>query len=771
MQKFTGTTFIVLFLVLIHLQLASGVGFAPRVINPASSKYFGQPSPNLLSTNLQQGNTTLATSPSNTTSWVDTMGDFGNHIVKGFQNTLSRLNEAPPSEKQTFLINAIFQPGKNLTTGDIGDFLQVFSKLDQQSIKTIMDANDNFKNFRKQYENMDDFKKKKAVGGLLTLLNSEKDFGLNKAEVYGGNMMTYLGDVAGIFANQLPPIRRQQQQQIISVFRKVQQQRNNGDSPFYFTSILENLQTFVSNIQEFLNIFYHEKMKTDMTTQKQQLMKQRLKLNNQRRSLEKQGLGNFIGKNATELRNNIQQYFNNINVTNIYNMAEEFPVGGPDYNPYKALLNEPIQTNQTPSLNQTNFKHLQKYYRTNEQLKKRNKAYLEQHAQTNFIKERGDSPVLKDLREHVTEIERLARNVAGKTDPRDVMKIIFNKKYERVIGYLAGLCNAIGEYGTGIQNMFLLQKNIDFGDKGNLDKFFKIMDLAYNNRLYGDHQPIFFNTLPAGGFINVFQKILEKFNVSEATRNKLNDDIIKFATDLEQKYNIILEDIRMMTVECYEVSTLKKSLIHLKELKEKLLLIGPDDITQEQGKQTVKQFEKKLKNVRAEHDTYMKEVQAEYETRMEKVYKYGERIVKELSDTIKLITDDKRLLQIKDSKEKTNISNAIQQMALTFFASLHSVTLAKTMFPPVAKFLNSSLNFIQNRVNEMFLPRGKQQGQLFLPGPDDTEVQITEVLQGDDAYGIVDQNGNQVQKQQQFKKKLKKRKQEFQDDMGLGPYV
>ena len=162
MQNIKGTTFIVLLLVLIHLQLASGAGFLPNrfpvVKSPAytaSSKVLGgQP-------NLQKSNTTLATSQGNT--MVEKFTGVKDQIMAGFQATLDKLNKATTSEseKETFLMNAIFQPGKNLTTADIGDFLQVFSQLDADSIGTIMDANDNFKNLREQYAKMDSTGKKK----------------------------------------------------------------------------------------------------------------------------------------------------------------------------------------------------------------------------------------------------------------------------------------------------------------------------------------------------------------------------------------------------------------------------------------------------------------------------------------------------------------------------------------------------------------------------------------------------------------------------------
>lgn len=741
MQNIKGTTFIVLLLVLIHLQLASGAGFLPNrfpvVKSPAytaSSKVLGgQP-------NLQKSNTTLATSQGNT--MVEKFTGVKDQIMAGFQATLDKLNKATTSEseKETFLMNAIFQPGKNLTTADIGDFLQVFSQLDEDSIETIMDANDNFKNLREQYAKMDSTGKKKTVSGLLRFLDRESDFGLNKAEVYS-EMMDSLGDMGFLFTKRLPPMSRKQQQQATKVFGKLQQQTKNGDSPYYFKSILQNLQTFVSNIQKFLEIFDADEMKTDMSQQKQKVMGQRLQLNQLKQSLKNQGLGNFIGMNVTDIQNNFDKRFpNNTSGTDQQarfrqnpTMFQEFPVGQFPVS-YKPLYNQSIPRNQTPSLNTTKLDSLQKYFKQNQKLQKSNKAYLRQYAQTKFIGERRDSPVLDDLRGNMTGIQNLASAVAKldyPNSPREIMKIIFNKDHKGVIGYLTGLCNAIGERGTQLQNKFLLQKDIDFGDKRNLATFFNIMKLAKYNSLYDQHQPIFFNTLPAGSFVDTFQKILEKFNVSEETRNELHYGITKFATQLEQQYKIILENIRMMTVECYKVSRLKKYLIYLKDLKENLPLSGPEDITQEQGEQTVKQFKKRLKAMQAkheaEHDTLMKKVQAEYDTRMKEVYKLGEKIVNNLSGTIKLVQDGEKLLT-KDSKEKTNISNAIQQMALTFFTALHSVSLAKAMFPPVAKFLNSSLNFIQNRVNEMFLPRGKQQ-HFYLAGPGkttDVQYQVQE---------------------------------------------
>jgi hypothetical protein len=778
MEKYTikGTTFIVLFLVFIHLQLSSGIGFFPVVPNPVN-KVVGQPP-----RNLQQSNTTLATSPGNTTSLMQKISGVKDQIITGFQATLSKLNELPPSEKDTFLMNAIFQPGRNLTTADIGDFLQVFSKLDQQSIDIIMDANNNFKKFREQYANMDDTNKKRTVSGLLRLLDNQDDFGLNKAEVYRDFANTF-GDFGDMY-KYLPPISRNQQQQAQRVVRKLQQQSNNGDSPYYFKSILENLQTFVSNIQKFLKIFDDEKMKTGMTTQKQKLNKKRIQLNNQKRLLRQKGLGDFVGRNVTDIINDFEQ--RNMNVTNsnqtrgLFDPSQslmkrfredphfdvEFPVGGRhDFDGYKPLYNQPIPRNQTPSLNQTTLNSLREYFRANEQFQKRNKAYLGQHAQRIFINERGDSPVLKVLRGNVTDIERLARNVAGVRDPRRVMKTIFNQRNEGVIGYLAKLCNAIGEHGTTIQKKFLLQKDIDFGDKGNLMKFYDIMKLANNKRLYDEHQPIFFNTLPAGGFIDVFQKILEKFNVSAATRNKLNDDIIKFATDLEQKYNIILEDIKNMTLCYYKISELNKFIIYAQRQKEKYL--SKSDITQEKKNQVVTEFNNNIQRGEQSMQGFIRDL-----------FTFGDNLKKSYTDVVKLAQDDKGLLKIASSQEeKTNVSKAKEGMIEGVFNSLQSVVTKEEIPEPLERFLN--------RVNKMFVPSGTK---FHLPGPpgqDDTAVKIQvlddDIIVGQDGQTIKQKQFKQLQREFQkqlqnkstFLKNLKDGQpttnQQFLDDLLLGP--
>jgi len=735
MQNIKGTTFIVLLLVLIHLQLASGAGFLPNrfpvVKSPAytaSSKVLGgQP-------NLQKSNTTLATSQGNT--MVEKFTGVKDQIMAGFQATLDKLNKATTSEseKETFLMNAIFQPGKNLTTADIGDFLQVFSQLDADSIGTIMDANDNFKNLREQYAKMDSTGKKKTVSGLLRFLDRERDFGLNKAEVYS-EMMDSLGDMGFLFTKRLPPMSRKQQQQATKVFGKLQQQTKNGDSPYYFKSILQNLQTFVSNIQEFLKIFDDEKMKTDMSQQKQKVMGQRLQLNQLKQSLKNQGLGNFIGMNVTDIQNNFDKRFpNNTSGTDQQarfrqnpTMFQEFPVGQFPVS-YKPLYNQSIPRNQTPSLNTTKLNSLQKYFKQNQKLQKSNKAYLRQYAQTKFIGERRDSPVLQYLRGNMTDIETLAKNVAGVTDPKSVMRIIFKPKYEGIIGYLAGLCHAIGEYGTEIQNKFLLRKDIDFGDKGNLVKFYKIMELANNKRLYDEHQPIFFNTLPAGGFINLFQKILEKFDVSEATRNKLNDGIIKFATDLEQKYNIILEDMKIMTVFYYKISALKQFIIFVEEQKERFLSRG--DITQEEKNKVVTGFDNKLQIAREKLKGFMGDLLTYVDDLKEAYY-----------DVVKLVQDDKGL-KIAGSQE-TNVSKAKQEMIEKTLTGLQSVGIPE----PLERFFN--------RLNKMFLPGGTQ---FHLPGPDYTDVKI-QVLPDD---RIVDQNGRTI-KRQELNKLQKEFKQQLQN--------
>ena len=735
MQNIKGTTFIVLLLVLIHLQLASGAGFLPNrfpvVKSPAytaSSKVLGgQP-------NLQKSNTTLATSQGNT--MVEKFTGVKDQIMAGFQATLDKLNKATTSEseKETFLMNAIFQPGKNLTTADIGDFLQVFSQLDADSIGTIMDANDNFKNLREQYAKMDSTGKKKTVSGLLRFLDRERDFGLNKAEVYS-EMMDSLGDMGFLFTKRLPPMSRKQQQQATKVFGKLQQQTKNGDSPYYFKSILQNLQTFVSNIQEFLKIFDDEKMKTDMSQQKQKVMGQRLQLNQLKQSLKNQGLGNFIGMNVTDIQNNFDKRFpNNTSGTDQQarfrqnpTMFQEFPVGQFPVS-YKPLYNQSIPRNQTPSLNTTKLDSLQKYFKQNQKLQKSNKAYLRQYAQTKFIGERRDSPVLQYLRGNMTDIETLAKNVAGVTDPKSVMRIIFKPKYEGIIGYLAGLCHAIGEYGTEIQNKFLLRKDIDFGDKGNLVKFYKIMELANNKRLYDEHQPIFFNTLPAGGFINLFQKILEKFDVSEATRNKLNDGIIKFATDLEQKYNIILEDMKIMTVFYYKISALKQFIIFVEEQKERFLSRG--DITQEEKNKVVTGFDNKLQIAREKLKGFMGDLLTYVDDLKEAYY-----------DVVKLVQDDKGL-KIAGSQE-TNVSKAKQEMIEKTLTGLQSVGIPE----PLERFFN--------RLNKMFLPGGTQ---FHLPGPDYTDVKI-QVLPDD---RIVDQNGRTI-KRQELNKLQKEFKQQLQN--------
>lgn len=462
---------------------------------------------------------------------------FGNKVVGGSRGQVRNreqtnlnvrlpefLTNVFPTQEQKYqnnvniFMNALLQPGKKLTLKDVSEFLSIFSNVPQNQRELILKANENFKVIREKFSKLNPDGKKNMITSVMRLVNEPRLLTETETTM---QIIPLLGGVDKLArAKTLVPSQKQRQvaKGVVGYFEKNEKPSSGEkESPYYFTSVLQKLDTIVNNV---LTLLKNEPISIKRNNQIQTLKQQ---IQQEKTELREKGVTDKLIK--LDIKKSWEQTNNADTFQRVMNPYGKPPLQKKDFQ--KVLTNDGnLNMKLVQKVNQVKRKQQQLRQLQNKQLTSRatQKYYEEKNGKSlQFLKD--NKGVIEDL---------LIRIQMQDGDNKKIMDIIFEKKYKEIIDFFARLTKDLYENGTESEKKQLVQGELKQISQSNYDTLVKALvrldkaeTAAEKVALY---HPIFAADYPTE--LLSLENLLVKLGIPEDVREKIVEKINTYTREL-----------------------------------------------------------------------------------------------------------------------------------------------------------------------------------------------------------------------------------------------
>lgn len=514
-----------------------------------------------------------------------------------------------PTQKQKYqnnvniFMNALLQPGKKLTLEDVSDFLSIFSNVPKNQRELILEANSNFYGIRENFSKLNPNGKETVITSVMRLVKEPRLLTETQTTT---QIIPSLGGVEQLAKSKnLRPTQKQTQvaKGVVDYFEK-NVNTSSEESPFYFTSVLQKLNTIVNNVLSLLEnepIFIQEN--NQIQTLKQRIQQQKKK------TLRQEGVTPQLMNETFDIQKSWEQTNNDNTFQRVMDPYGKHPLTKEDF---KSVLTVDGNLNEQLVRKVNQVKQNQKKLRLLQSQQLTSRA-----TQKYYEGKNGKSlQFLKDNKELILELLTEIGNKNG--DNQKIMNIIFdNPRYKDLIYFFALLLKHLEENGTESEKKLIQEEQVQIS-KNAYDTFTKILQILDKvekiKKQVASYHPIYSANYPSE--LLSFENILVKLEIPSDVREKILEKIKTYTRELavfSEKARIQVKDIRSDLNEYYKIDELIQKL-QTEIQKKKTQVLQTTQNLKKSAQQNLENLKSELKAQKERILEKIKEKQIEIQT-------------------------------------------------------------------------------------------------------------------------------------------------------------